>query len=229
MSNLSLSTDSISTLNSTSSYSSQQERSRTSSFVSVGSDDNDIPKSAQGFHKEATDSIFDSLKRGDEAANIQLELNALRLGTNASEHQVRRAVTQAFMKHISALIDAGTPAAEAVKLTLTHLKELVRRTMFDRGDDHDVKADQIDFMLLVQADAMTRKDGDVLLLHVATKLVELDVVEAEGIEQWWNDGKSSESEGLSTVREKTRQLVEYLAESDEEDSESGEEESSEEE
>jgi hypothetical protein len=97
--------------------------------------------------------------------------------------------------------------------------------MFDREGDN--KPDQVDFMLLLQADAVTRKDGDVLLLHVATKLVELDVVEAEGIEQWWDDGKSSEGEGMEKVREKTKQLVDFLRDSDDDDDEdeSGEEES----
>jgi translation initiation factor eIF-2B subunit epsilon len=225
MAHLSISTDSISTLNSESEYSDQQDRLRTDSFVSVGSDDSTIPPSAHQFHHDAVTGIFDSLQRGDDAANIQLELNALRLSTNASEHQVRRAVTQAFMKRLSQLIENGTPAKEAVNQTLPKHKSLLERTMFDR--DADNKPDQVDFMLLLQADAVTRKDGDLILLHVATKLVELDVIEAEGIEQWWDDSKSSDGEGLVKAREKTKQLVDFLRDSDDDEDESEEEESDE--
>jgi translation initiation factor eIF-2B subunit epsilon len=156
-------------------------------------------------------------------ANIQLELNALRLGTNATEHQVRRAVTQAFMKYISQLVDSGTPAKAAVNNTLPKFKSLLERTMFDKADDD--KPDQVDFMLSLQTDAVSRKDGDLLLLHVATKLVELDVIDAEGIEQWWDDAKSSADEGMQKVRSKTQQLVEYLRESDEESGEDDDDES----
>jgi translation initiation factor eIF-2B subunit epsilon len=128
------------------------------------------------------------------------------------------------MKRLSQLIESGTPAKEAVNQTLPKHKSLLERTMFDREGDN--KPDQVDFMLLLQADAVTRKDGELLLLHVATKLVELDVIEAEGIEQWWDDEKSSENEGMVKAREKTKQLVDFLRESDDED-ESEEEESDE--
>jgi translation initiation factor eIF-2B subunit epsilon len=198
------------------------DRSRTSSFMSTASDEDSAGDHAKHFHHEAANSIFDSLQKGDETANIQLELNALRLGTNASEHQVRRAVAQAFMKRISQLIESGSPAAKAVSDTLGKHKTLLERTMFD--GDKDNKPDQVDFLLLLQQDAVNRKDGDTTLLHMIKALVELEVIEAEGVEQWWNDGKSCESEQMKHVREKTKKLVEFLVD-DSDDEESGEEES----
>lgn len=219
MANFALSTESISTLHSESDYSeeptSQQERSRTSSFISITSDDSNVGQHAQHFHHEAANSIFDSLQRGDDVGNIQLELNALRLSTNASEHQVRRAVGQAFMKRISQLTESGTAAQKAVSSTLPKHKNLIERTMFDKQDAS--KADQVDFLLLLQADAMNRKEGDTLLLLMVKELVGLDIIEAEGIEQWWSDGKSVESEQMRNVRGKTQQLVDFLMDDDEED------------
>ena len=128
---------------------------------------------------------------------------------------MRRAVGQAFMKRISQLTESGTAAQKAVSSTLPKHKNLIERTMFDKQDAS--KADQVDFLLLLQADAMNRKEGDTLLLLMVKELVGLDIIEAEGIEQWWSDGKSVESEQMRNVRGKTQQLVDFLMDDDEED------------
>jgi translation initiation factor eIF-2B subunit epsilon len=82
-------------------------------------------------------------------------------------------------------------------------------------------------MLLLQADLIHRENGDAVLLSAATKLTELDSVEEDGILQWWEDERSSESEDLSKVREKTRALVEFLQQESEDESEEESDEDSE--
>lgn len=158
---------------------------------------------------------------GHDSANIQLELTSLRMSTNASEHQVRRAVAVAFMKRISQLVNGGTPVKESVDKVLSKHQVLLERTMFDKNQA--AKSDQVDFLLLVQSDLVHREKGDEILLHVATTLYRMEVIEAEGIEQWWGDGKSSESEGMEQTRAKTQALLEFLESSDEEDEEEEEE------
>lgn len=87
--------------------------------------------------------------------------------------------------------------------------------MFDK--DLSSKDDQVDFMLLLQADLAHRESGDAILLSAATKLVELDSIEDDGILQWWEDEKSSESEELTKVKSKTQQLIDFLNQSSEEE------------
>lgn len=209
-----LSNESISTLNSDSEaedFEIRHDRSTTSSFLSVGSADS---QHAANFDHDATQSIYDSLEQGHESANIQLELTALRMSTNASDHQVRRAVVVSFVKRIIQLIKTGEAVKAAVAQVFGQHKELIDRAIFDKNSTD--KADQVDFMLLLQADLAHRENGDAVLLSAATKLTELDSIEEDGILQWWSDEKSSETEELRNVREKTKALVDFLQESDEE-------------
>ncbi|KAJ4303643.1 translation initiation factor eIF-2B epsilon subunit, GEF [Kalmusia sp. IMI 367209] len=215
-----LSLESISTLNSESEdddFEVRHDRSTASSFVSVGSQDS---QHAANFDHDASASIYDSLVEGHESANIQLELTALRMSTNASDHQVRRAVVVAFVKRITQLVKSNTTIRDAVAQVFTQHKDLVDRSIFDK--DKSSKVDQIDFMLLLQADLAHRDNGDSILLSAATKLVELDSVEDDGILQWWEDAKSSESEELDKVKSKTQQLIDYLNQSSEEESDEDE-------
>lgn len=212
------SNDSISTLNSDSEADDLEfqhhDRSATSSFLSVGSADS---QHAANFDHDASQSIYDSLEQGHESANIQLELTALRMSTNASDHQVRRAVVSSFVKRILGLIKSGDSVKVAIAQVFGQHKELIDRAIFDKNEDK--KADQNDFMLLLQADLSHRDNGDAILLSAATKLIELESIEEAGLFQWWEDEKSSESEDLRKVREKTKALVEFLQQESEEESE----------
>lgn len=184
--------------------------------------DSHASEHAANFDHDAAASIYDSLCEGHESANIQLELTSLRMSTNASEHQVRRAVVVAFVKRVTQLMKAGTGVREAVAQVFGQHKELLERTMFDK--DLSGKVDQVDFMLLLQADLGRRENGDSILLNAATKLVEMDVIEEEGMQQWWADVKSCEAEDMKRVRQKTQQLIDFLAESSDEESEEDEDE-----
>jgi translation initiation factor eIF-2B subunit epsilon len=230
MSALALSTESISTLNSEDDFSDgpiPRDRSAGGSFVSIDSDESGhAVAAARDFHTEATRSINDALDEEQDAANIQLELSALKLAANASEHAVRRAVISGFLKRISSLVEGGTGVKEAPSKLLPKYKLLLERTMFDKDDD--AKPDQVDFMLILQHDCVHRKDGEQILLHFSLALSKYDVIEAEGFEAWWNDAKSTENEEMQNVREKTKTLIDYLLQSDGEESEEDEDDEDEE-
>jgi translation initiation factor eIF-2B subunit epsilon len=212
------SNESISTLNSDSEADDldfqHHDRSATSSFLSIGSADS---QHAANFDHDASQSIYDSLEQGHESANIQLELTALRMSTNASDHQVRRAVVSSFVKRILQLIKSGETIKASIAQVFGQHKELIDRAIFDKSSSS--KTDQVDFMLLLQADLSHRENGDSILLSAATKLTELDSIEEDGILQWWEDEKGSETEELKNVREKTRALVEFLQQESEDESE----------
>ena len=212
-----LSNESISTLNSDSEaedFEIRHDRSAASSFLSVGSVDS---QHAANFDHDASASIYDSLVEGHESANIQLELTALRMSTNASDHQVRRAVVSSFVKRTLQLVNSGQAVKTAVAQVFGQHKELIDRSIFDKSASD--KADQVDLMLLLQADLSRKESGDTVLLSAATKLVELDSVEEDGMLQWWEDERSSENEEMKSVREKTKPLIEFLQQESEEESE----------
>jgi NDP-sugar pyrophosphorylase family protein len=217
--NLALSSESISTLNSESeddndaSY--NVNRSAADSFVSIASQDSYASQHAANFDHDATSSIYDSLVEGHESANIQLELTALRMSTNASDHQVRRAVVVSFVKRITQLIKAGTSVRDAVAQVFGQHKDLIDRSIFDKSAAS--KVDQVDFMVLLQAELSHKDGGDSILLNAATKLVEMDSIEEDGMLQWWNDSKSAEGGEMKQVREKTQQLIDFLNQSSEEE------------
>ena len=189
------------------------------SFASTASDESQAGgKHAKDFYHDASAIISESLSRNDEPTNIQLELTALRMGTNASEHQVRRAVVTAFMKRVSQLNESGKSVKEATTATFGRYGSLITRTVFDKNRAE--KSDQVDFLLLMQADLSHRREGDSILLFAANELYTMDVLEADAFEQWWRDEKSTGTEKLEETRTKMGQFMEVLlADSDEESDE----------
>ena len=196
---------------------------RRSSFRSDPSDD---AGENRDFHIEATASILDGLQKNDLSDTIMLELNGYRMSTNASQHEVRKAVVAAFMKRILNLTNGDNASGsgsmsmrEAVKDVFTRYRALVERTTFDK--DAEGKVDQVDFLMLVQKEVLWRPNGDQLLLFVAKEVCDLDIIEEDGVLQWWDDPRSQEGE-MGKVRELTEQFITYLKEA-EEDEESEEE------
>ena len=215
------SNESISTLNSesdASGFAVGHVRSTASSFLSVGSVDS---QHAANFDHDASASIYDSLVEGHESANIQLELTALRMSTNASDHQVRRAVVSSFVKRVIQLSNSGQTVKAAVAEVFGKRKDLVDRSVFDKNSA--TKSDQVDLLLLLQADLSRRDNGGTILLTAAMKLFELDSVEEDGILQWWEDARSSENEELRTVKEKTQSLIDFIQQESEESEDESEE------
>ena len=220
---------SISTLASSDDLEQPRDMLRRSSFRSDPSDD---AGENRDFHLEATASILDGLQKNDLSDTIMLELNGYRMSTNASQHEVRKAVVAAFMKRISNLTSGDNASGsgsmsmrEAVKDVFTRYRALVERTTFDK--DAEGKVDQVDFLMLVQKEVLWRPNGDQLLLFVAKEVYDLEIIEEDGVLQWWDDPRSQEGE-MGKVRDLTEQFITFLKEA-EEDEESEEEDDDEEE
>lgn len=226
MSNLSLSSESISTLNSEEEdyedHPQHEASSRSGSFTSIGSDDSTgEKKAAADFYHEASASIFDALQKGQNPDNIQIELKGLTLSSNAEGKQVRRSVAVGMMKQVATLVESGSTPQQAVTKTIPPNKLLVEKCVLDQNDDD--KTEQVEFLLFMQTDLVHRKAGEKILLFACNALATNDLVEAEGFEQWWEDPRSSASEELLQVRKETQPLVEALVgDSDEEDSDESE-------
>ncbi|KAL4774168.1 nucleotide-diphospho-sugar transferase [Aspergillus nidulans var. acristatus] len=215
MAKLSLSTDSISTL---SSEISDYGGSRSGSFATSVSDDEDQDSH---FVQDAAASVFDSLRDGVTSDVVQLELVSLRMTANASDHEVRRAVTSAFMKRVAQLMEGGQGARDAVHDIFSKYHEIIERALFDR--DTDAKPDQVDLLIQFQQDLVHRPRGETVLLFLAKELYELEVVEEEALEQWWADERSTSTEEMRKVRAQTQQFIDWLAEAEEEESSEEEE------
>ena len=147
------------------------------------------------------------------------------MSTNASQHEVRRALVAALMKNMTELINGDAPArkamsrSDAVKTTFTSYRTLIERTMFD--SDSEIKADQVDFLILVQKDDSARLPANRLLPFIVKEAYDQETLEEDGILQWWEDKRSSEGE-MAEVRKTTEPLVLSL-QAEEEDDESDEE------
>lgn len=216
----SISNSSISTLNS---EDDEYENFPTSSRrSSVPSDPSEDTAKTRDFHVEAVASILDGLQKGDLPENILLELNSYRMSVDANPHEVRHAVVAAFMKRITSLVGgdvvSGTTAQgpqEAITELFGKYKTLVGRNIFDK--DEDSKVDQVDFLLLVQKEAVGKAHGESIMLFVAKECYDLEIVEEDGVLQWWEDDRS-QIDDLKSVRALTEPFIVYLREAEEEES-----------
>lgn len=234
---------SISTINSSldSVPISDEPRSRHDSFMSNDATPSENSLSKSDFHAEAVASILDGLSKDDSPEVIHLELLSQRLTANADDHMMRSALIGAFMKRTIFLIDSeGKPASEAVSSLLAKYATLLSQmAIFDKESTGETRPDQVDLLKIIEKDCATRgqKRGESLLLFMAKELYDKEVVEEEGVLEWWNaeggeggvrDGQREVGEG--GVRGLVRSFVEWLkeADSEEESEEDGEEDEEEE-
>ncbi|KAL8844273.1 MAG: hypothetical protein Q9176_001183 [Flavoplaca citrina] len=214
----SVSDSSVSTMKSDESdFERTEDRSRRASLFSETSDE---AATNRDFHIEATASILDGLQKDDLPEDINLELTAFRMTVDASQHEIRRAVVAAFMKRIANLEASGTGAREAVHRVFSRYRIIVERLLFDKGTRE--KPDQVDFMLCVQRELLSRSNAGSLLLFVAKETYDLELIEEDGILQWWPDIRSRHG-NMANIRGLTEQFITFLQEA-EEDDESEEEE-----
>lgn len=219
-----LSQSSISTLNSDDDDAEPYyTNSRRGSLPSEPSDGIDTSKN-RDFQLEAAASILDGLQKGDLPENILLELNSYRMAVNANPHEVRRAVVAAFVKRISTLIEgdkssglAAKSSEAAVKEVLGKYNALVERNIFDQSDQEQ-KPDQVDFLLLVQKEVAGKVNEEGILLFVAKEAYFLELVEEDGVLQWWEDERSG-ANGLRRARGLMEPFIRFLQEAEEEESE----------
>lgn len=210
-------------------------RSRLASFAS---DDSGTGESKASFHRDAVSGLLDALRGdADDFESAKLEFMGLRLGQDASDSSVRRAVAAAFARRASELMSASglepTKAAERAIAAKTGAAKFLREVGVGSGS----VAEQVEFILAVQKSLVAHKDdsgeGDVdtarlgtLLAAMLQRLYNSDVVEEEGILAWWADKRAAEGESLGTVRGRCKVLVDWLEESSEEDDDDDEEEDS---
>ncbi|KAK5116906.1 hypothetical protein LTR62_006627 [Meristemomyces frigidus] len=199
---------------------------RTQSFASNASSETASTRhAAADFHTEASTSIFDALASHQDPDNIQLELQALRLSSNAEDSHVRRAVAVAFGRYTSHLVETSEgkkkSVNEAVKASIPGNMRLITSCV-------RAPAEQAEFLLFLQTDLVHRPQGNKILVFVANLLAENDVLDGEGLKLWWEDPRGKANEGLEKVRRETEQVVEIMGEDDEDDGEESEEESEEE-
>ncbi|KAL9000834.1 MAG: hypothetical protein Q9169_000588 [Polycauliona sp. 2 TL-2023] len=208
----SVSGSSVSTLRSDDSeFEQSEDRSRRASIISEMSDD---ATPNRDFHIEATANVLDGLQKGDLPDNINLELTAFRMTVDASQHEIRRAVVAAFMKRVANLEASGTGAREAVHDVFSKYKSMVDRLLFDKGTQE--KPDQVDFLLCVQREVLSRSNAESLLLFVAKETYDLELIEEDGILQWWPDIRSRHGK-MASIRGLTEQFITFLQEAEEDD------------
>ncbi|KAI9801632.1 MAG: hypothetical protein M1833_002314 [Piccolia ochrophora] len=220
LTDLAVSNSSISTLNSESDSDEplRHQRSAAGSFTTITSDEG---REEGDFHYDAASSIFDALQRGEASDIVQLELQGLRMGVNADYHQVRKAVIAAFMKRIQHVMESQfLRTDDAVSQVLRKYAVVLEKTMFDKSQRR--KEDQVDFLLTLQRDLIHRNKGESVLLFTAKELYDMDILEEEGFNQWWQDARSSLEAAMQQVRTQTQQFVEWLANAEEDSSEEDE-------
>ena len=191
--------------------------SSTGSFTSHQSDGG--PDSS--FHHDAASSIFDALQRDEGSDIVQIELQGLRLGVDADYQQVRRAIIAAFVKRIEQLVDQQTSLGGvrgAVDHILRSYHVVFAKTIFDH--DQDVKTDQVDFLLSLQRHLVHRGLGESLLLSMTKDLYKLDVLDEDGLNQWWQAEASTADADMRRVRALTQQFIDWLANAEEDTSSS---------
>ncbi|KAE8449992.1 hypothetical protein EG329_007131 [Mollisiaceae sp. DMI_Dod_QoI] len=219
---LNISSESISTITSQVSAATPTEtRSRLSSFAGSISDDGDTGTSNEDFHKDAVAGLFDALKKGEDFDAAKLEFMGLRLGNNATDHQMRRAIAASFTKYISQLVEKdGLGASEAAVRAFSapgavkFLNEQAVGT--DKNED-----DQVDFITCLQKDLVHRSNGAVILAAVSQQLYEHEVLEEDAFLRWWEEAEKlgdGEGEGMKRVREKTLVFIDWLRNADSESS-----------
>lgn len=218
----STSTSSISTLTSSRSASPQPTHHRSTSVTSTTSapsDDLSRTTSADGtassnaeFHKEASASILDALIKSDDPANIQIELQGLRMASNASEHAVRRAVVAGVMGYI--LQQRASGSKTSIQTIVKRNKDLLERVVDDTSE-------QVDLLMCVQRELVGKKDAETVLLSTCNALYGGDVVEGEAVVSWWEDERGVQSEGMRAVRghRDMEKLIDIARNEDEESSE----------
>ncbi|KAH8887075.1 nucleotide-diphospho-sugar transferase [Thozetella sp. PMI_491] len=245
---LNLSSSSISTLASEDSFDSDDEGSRAGStrggdftptrgrLPSTASDDSAFAPGAGAFHSEAVHGLIDALRADDNGDfdSAKLEFMGLRLANNASDHAMRRAIAVAFATRASELASSEGGSLEPIKAAEQALTGKKGASSFikDVGVGGDDVESQAEFALALQKALIAVKNlepprAGTLLAAMLQQLYNLDVLEEDGILAWWEDVRATQGDGMTTVKDKARVLVEWLENADEEDSDEDEDDSDE--
>lgn len=186
---------------------------RSDSFASADSEESgETRQKARDFHNEAVGSLVDDMAKGNSTDDIKTEFKALIFSANAEDKQIQRATATAFSKRISQIVENGKSPKDAVAEVIPKYSDVITAYV-------STEEEQAEWLVHLQSDLVHRAQGEKILLVLATALTQNDVIEADGFEKWWNDERSSASEQMEAVRKDTKQLVDFLLESDDEESE----------
>lgn len=171
-------------------------------------------------------SINDSLQNGHDVSTIQLELQSQRMAVNASEHQVRHAVASGLCRYVLESKKQGKQIYQVV----SSMRQVFERMVFDGQEEQ--KSDQVDFLLLCQAELAKKNGGSDIFSSMCSGLYQIEdwehegVFEGEAFEQWWQDERSQKTAELKVVRDKLEKFIELVttesSEGDEDESEEDE-------
>ncbi|KAF3806010.1 putative translation initiation factor eIF-2B subunit epsilon [Colletotrichum gloeosporioides] len=233
LAHLNLSTSSVSTLSSEIEESDDEgftpfaDRARTDSFVS----DDSAGKS--GFHHDAVHGLLDALRADSgDFDSAKLEFMGLRLANDASDVSMRKAVAVAFGRRAAELLEpehGGLEPAKAADKAFASKSGAAKFVMEVgvAGDEGDNEKEQVEFILALQrallgARNLEQTRAGVLLAATLQKLYSLDVLEEEGIMAWWEDARAEEGEGMGTLKEKCKALIEWFEDAEEDSDEDDE-------
>lgn len=188
------------------------ENERRESLRSDYSDETAGPN--RKFQMEAANNIHEGMTDGHAADTIFLELNGFRMSVDASPSDIHHAMVAAFVRRIDE-VGAGR---EAIEKLFAAYGGLMERLILDKAEDD--KADQVSILLRMQREAVSRPHGGQLLLFMAKEMYDQDILEEEGILQWWEDMRSTQGEEMINVRHLTAQFVTYLREAEEDEDDS---------
>lgn len=201
-------------------------RGRVDSFAS----DDSVGKLS--FHNDAVNGLVDALRaESGDFDSAKLEFMGLRLANNASDEMMRKAVATAFAQRAAELTSAEYGGLEPSKAAEQALTARAGATKFiDEVGVAGGETEQVEFILALQRGLQsvrvieTPKAGTVLAA-LLQQLYALDILEEEGILEWWEDERAEATETLAALKDKSRVLVEWLENAEEEDDDDEDEDS----
>ncbi|KAF4456590.1 translation initiation factor eIF-2B subunit epsilon [Fusarium austroafricanum] len=179
------------------------------------------------FHSEAVHGLVDALRaESGDFDSAKLEFMGLRLSNDASDAMMRRAVATAFARRAVELMTPEHGGLEPAKAAQQALNARKGATKFINevgiGGDDDNETEQVEFIIALQK-ALTRAQGPeqsrvgILLAALLQNLYALDILEEEGILNWWENEGAIDGEAMALLKEKCHVLVEWLENAEEED------------
>lgn len=183
------------------------------------------------FHADAVHGLLDALRaESGDFDSAKLEFMGLRLANNASDDMMRRAVATAFARRAAELLTSehGGPLepSKAAEAALTARGGAVK--FVDEVGVGGGETEQMEFILAMQTalgEVVTGGGIDAgkagtVLAALMQQLYSLDVLEEDGILEWWEDERAVEGDGMAALKDKCRVLVEWLENAEEEDEDS---------
>lgn len=165
---------------------------------------------SEEFISEAVDTINRSIDNNHDIDIAVLELNTLRMSTNASYHDVRLATFKTLVNKIKTFVETETLLlAPAVNKVMSQWGQLFQRQVFEKIDELDL----LDVVYeICERDADAVLGGKKFNALVLQQLYDLEVLDEENIIEWSKNKEQLDNKFVS-------QFVEWLSNADEESSE----------